>query len=128
MTFLLDTNALIWSALSAEKLSIAAARVIVDSRNLLLVSAASAWEISTKVRVGKFPEAKVLESRFMELEEQMGLQFVAVEVSDGLMAGRLSGVHRDPFDRMIAAQALRLNVPVISSDEVLDSFGVRRVW
>ncbi len=94
----------------------------------LLVSAASAWEIATKVRLGKLFEATVLEQQFVGLMERAGFTLIAVSVQDALRAGRLAGEQRDPWDRMIAAQALALDIPVLSADTNLDGFGVRRIW
>ncbi len=106
----------------------AARATISDMQCELLVSAASAWEISTKVRIGKMPEAQALETRFVEWMLIAGYTLLPVTVQHGLTAGRLMGTHRDPFDRMIAAQALALDIPVISADVKLDAFGVRRIW
>jgi PIN domain nuclease of toxin-antitoxin system len=102
--------------------------MISTGQNELFVSAASAWEIATKVRIGKLPEAKALESRFLEVISAVGYILLPVTVEDGLLAGRLVGTHRDPWDRMIAAQAMALDIPVISNDKELDAFGVRRIW
>ena len=128
MKVLLDTNAVLWAALSPERLSAAAAARIADSRAELCVSAATAWEISTKVRIGKLPEAVALERYFLVAAQQAGYQFLSIRAENALRAGRLIGTHRDPFDRMIAAQALELDIEVISKDARLDEFGVRRIW
>jgi PIN domain nuclease of toxin-antitoxin system len=96
--------------------------------NELVVSAASAWEIATKVRLGRLPEAVEFERDFMSLIRRAGYSLRPVTVEDGLRAGRLIGAHQDPFDRMIAAQALADDIPVISVDAKLDVFGVRRIW
>ena len=129
MKFLLDTHTLIWAVLQPEVLSETARGLFEDERNELFVSAASAWEIATKVRNGKMPEARELEANFLEdVVEVAGYRLRAITVEDGLRAGRLPGEHRDPFDRMIAAQALADDVAVISKDPKLDVFGVRRLW
>ncbi len=129
MKFLLDTHTLIWAVLQPEALSETARGLFEDERNELFVSAASAWEIATKVRNGKMPEARELEANFLEdVVEVAGYRLRAITVEDGLRAGRLPGEHRDPFDRMIAAQALADDVAVIGKDPKLDVFGVRRLW
>ena len=128
MRLLLDTHAFLWAALSPRKLPPAAAASIGDTENELLVSAASAWEIATKVRLGKFPEGVALEANFVSSATRAGYTLLAIDVATALRSGRLQGAHRDPFDRMIAAQALELDVPVISADAQLDEFGVRRIW
>ena len=128
MRVLLDTHALIWATMSSRLVSGAAARILQDERNEMLVSAASAWEIATKVRLGKLPEAERLERAFFEVIEIAGYTLLPISVADGLRAGRLTGEHRDPFDRMIAAQAIAEDLLDLSSDTKLDLFGVRRLW
>ena len=128
MTFLLDTNALLWAQVQPARLSEAAARLIADRSNTVLVSAASAWEIATKVRIGKLPHAEHFENRFLHYIAQAGYVLLPIDAEVALRAGRLVGEHRDPFDRMIAAHALQRDIEVISSDPELDSFGIRRIW
>ena len=93
-----------------------------------MVSAASAWEIATKVRLGKLSGAEHFERNFVTSVEDAGYLFLSIDVPTALRAGRIIGDHGDPFDRMIAAQALALDIPIVSSDTHLDSFGVRRIW
>ena len=128
MRVLLDTCALIWATLSPSTLSREAQKTIADERNVILVSAASAWEIATKVRTGKLPGAEKLERDYLEVMEEAGYTQLAIDTESALRAGRLVAGHRDPFDRMIAAQALGLDIPVLSPDPLLDQFGVRRMW
>lgn len=94
----------------------------------MLVSSASAWEIATKVRLGKFPEAVSVELDFINIPEESGFEFLDLTVEAALLAGRFAGTHKDPFDRMLAAQALILDIPIISADSELETFGVRRIW
>jgi PIN domain nuclease of toxin-antitoxin system len=128
MKVLLDTHVLLWATLSPGSLSPTAAEIIADEGNIVLVSAASAWEIATKVRIGKLPGAETLERDFLDVMEDAGYTLLAIDVASALRAGRLLGEHRDPFDRMIAAQALAEDIPVLSTDPKLDEFGIRRVW
>jgi len=88
----------------------------------------SAWEIATKVRLGKLTVAKAFETLLLEEVSKAGYLLLGISVDHALRAGRLAGRHKDPFDRMIAAQAIALDIPVISSDVKLDGFGVRRIW
>jgi PIN domain nuclease of toxin-antitoxin system len=125
---LLDTHALLWAVINPELLSRQAAALIADESNIIVVSAASAWEIATKVRIGKLPHAGEMEREFLDVIEDAGYVLLAIEAADALRAGRLAGDHGDPFDRMIAAQALAGDVPVISNDTRLDVFRVRRIW
>jgi len=128
VTFLLDTNALLFAAFSARSLSKAASDILTADHHVVLVSAASAWEIATKVRLGKLLVAKSFEQQFLEEVSKAGYVLLPIGVDHALRAGRLSANHKDPFDRMIAAQAISLDIPIISSDAKLDLFGVRRIW
>jgi len=125
---LLDTHVLLWAVLTPNQLSRSASMAVSDPVNAILVSAASAWEIATKVRLGKLPGAVALERRFMDAIDDAGYGLLSIDVPTALRAGRLIGDHGDPFDRMIVAQALALDIPIVSSDTHLDSFGVRRIW
>lgn len=129
MRFLLDTHSLIWAVIDPAYLSRPARKAIHDKANTIFVSAASAWEIATKVRLGKLPEAVELERTFVETVVDVAqYTLLPMDAEISLRAGRLVGAHKDPFDRMIAAQALALDIPVISIDTKLDAFGVRRLW
>jgi PIN domain nuclease of toxin-antitoxin system len=125
---LLDTHTLLWATLSPSFLSRKASTIIADEANVILVSAASAWEIATKVRLGKLPGAEALEREFQEVMDRAGYTLLAIDVASALRAGRLIAEHRDPFDRMLAAQALASDLPILSTDSRLDTFGVRRIW
>ena len=106
MKVLLDTHTLLWATLPPASLSPEASAIIADEANVILVSAASAWEIATKVRIGKLPGAETLEREFLDVMEDAGYTLLPIDTTCALRAGRLVGEHRDPFDRMIAAQAL----------------------
>lgn len=128
MKVLLDTCTLLWATLSPSSLSRAARETIADEGNVVLVSAASAWEIATKVRLGKLPGAEKLERDYLDVMEDAGYTPLDIDAESALRAGRLVAEHRDPFDRMIAAQALAQDIAVLSPDPQLDQFGVRRIW
>ena len=128
MKVLLDTCTLIWATLSPTSLSGEVHQIIADESNVILVSAASAWEIATKVRLGKLPGAEKLERDYLDVMEDAGYTHLSIDAESALRAGRLPADHRDPFDRMIAAQALGLDIPILSPDPLLDSFGTRRIW
>jgi PIN domain nuclease of toxin-antitoxin system len=128
MKVLLDTHTLLWAAVHPEFLSWRASEIIDDNSSVILVSAASAWEIATKVRLGKLPGAEVFEHELLPTLRDLGYEILSIDAETALRAGRFSANHGDPFDRMIAAQALALDIPVISKDTRLDAFGVRRIW
>lgn len=124
----LDTHVLLWAALSPASLSMEAATIIADEANLIFVSAASAWEIATKVRLGKLPGAEAFERDFLDIVDDAGYTLLVIDAGSVLRAGRLSSEHCDPFDRILAAQALADGIPILSTDAKLDSFGIRRIW
>jgi PIN domain nuclease of toxin-antitoxin system len=125
---LLDTCTVIWAVLTPLALSRKAQDVVSDDRNTIFVSAVSAWEVATKVRLGKLPGAENLERNFIEVMHVADYKLLSIDAAVSLRAGRLTSEHRDPFDRMIAAQALSLDIPVLSPDTKFDQFGVRRIW
>jgi PIN domain nuclease of toxin-antitoxin system len=92
------------------------------------VSAASAWEIATKVRLGKLPTAADLASDFSGQMEREGFQLLAISADHAIRAGLLPGPHKDPFDRMLIAQAQAENMAIVSNEAVFESYGVNRLW
>jgi PIN domain nuclease of toxin-antitoxin system len=125
---LLDTHTLIWAKISPKSLSRQVAKIMADPLNEIFVSAATAWEIATKVRLGKLHGAEGLERNFLETIEDSGYTLVPIDAESALRAGRLIADHGDPFDRMLAAQSLASDIPILSKDPKLDAFGVRRLW
>ena len=105
-----------------------ARKIIADTKNTLIVSAASAWEIATKLRLGKLPAANDLAADFSGHLEREGFQSLAVSGEHVIRAGLLPGPPRDPFDRMLVAQAQAENIPIISNEALFESYGVRRLW
>jgi PIN domain nuclease of toxin-antitoxin system len=128
MRVLLDTHALLWAAFRKDLLSTRARKLIQSSSNEILVSAASAWEIATKYRLGKLLHAQILVEDFIVKVTSAGYVLLSISAEHALRAGRLPADHKDPFDRMLAAQAIHEDLPLISNDEQLDIFGVRREW
>jgi len=125
---LLDTCTLIWAAFSPKSLTPKVRRIVADKNNAILVSAASAWEIATKVRLGRLPGVERLERDYLDAIGDAGYMPLAIDTESALRAGRLASAHRDPFDRMIAAQALALDIPVLSPDTHFEALSVRRMW
>ncbi len=128
MRVLLDTHAFLWWIADSGRLSAAARRVIGDEANDIVVSAASAWEIATKHRIGKLPGAEALALDVAGAVSAQGFGHLPITVVDAERAGRLPGPHRDPFDRMLAAQARARDLVVVSADAALDAYGIRRIW
>ena len=128
MRFLLDTHILIWWMTENSRLSNHAHNLIQRRENTSIVSAVSAWEIATKVRLGRLPIAADLIQDFVEDLARERIQIMAVTADHGIRAGSLPGPHKDPFDRMLIAQALSENIPIVSNDRALDGYGVSRLW
>jgi PIN domain nuclease of toxin-antitoxin system len=128
MKFLVDTHYVIWAALNSSRMESWAKKLMADLNNEILVSAASVYEISFKVRLGKLPEAAEFESDLiLNIEDRLGYTLLPLEPESMLRAARFQHQHGDPFDRMIAAQAIQHHLPVLSTDPKLDAFGVRRL-
>lgn len=94
----------------------------------IYVSAATAWEIATKVRIGKLPAARPLTDQFEAGLAEQGFRQLPITVAHGRRAGLLKGVHRDPFDRILAAQSAIEDLPVITADVRIRQLGARILW
>lgn len=128
MSLLLDTHALIWWFLDSPRLSEPARAAIRDYADPVHVSAVSAFEIATKVRLGKLPEAARLDRAFETFIEAQDFKPLPLTLEHALVAGGLSDSHKDPFDRLLIGQALSENMTLISNERIFDGFGVRRLW
>lgn len=125
---LLDTQALLWWVLGDLRMP-ERVRAVVLQTPRVLVSPVSAWEIRTKHRLGKLPEAEpALVVGLAEVVRLHEFGELPITFADGDRAGAFAQDHKDPFDRMLAAQALHHGLPLVSNDEALDAFGVERVW
>ena len=128
MRLLLDTHALLWWLAGDAQLSLTARDAIADVSNEVFVSAASAWEVATKHRLGKLPGAGPLAVDFGREVRRQGFEPLPISIDHGQVAGALLGAHRDPFDRMLVAQAQEEKMALVSNESVFDAFGVTRVW
>lgn len=128
MKLLLDTHALLWWWTDDPKLSPAARQAIADDGNQVLVSAASAWEIATKHRLGKLPHAAQALDRYNELVTADGFTHLPISYLHSLKAGTYSSEHRDPFDRMLAAQADLEKAVLVTLDTLFAGFRCRVLW
>lgn len=128
MRILIDTHYVLWAAMNSKRMEPWARKLIADLDNEILVSAASVYEISLKVRCGKLPEAVEFESDLVtNIEDRLGFTLLPLEPESMMRAARFENAHADPFDRMIAAQAIQNNLPLLSTDSKLDVFGARRL-
>lgn len=126
---LLDTHTLLWWFCDDPKLSEKVRKIILDMNNEILISAACAWEIATKYRLGKLDEAAEAAVRFNELVSADGFTHLPITHAHALRAGAYVCNHRDPFDRMLAAQSELESLPLLSCDPVFArEFGVVTLW
>lgn len=128
MRLLLDTHTFIWWLDGASSLSHDAKAAIEDDANDVFVSAASAWEIATKHRLGKLARASAVAADVAGCIAIQGFIELPVTVQHGQRAGALPGNHRDPFDRMLIAQAMIDDLILVSNEAPFDAYGVRRLW
>ncbi len=124
---LLDTHALVWWLEEKEKLSSKARAVISDPETVVFVSAASAWELAIKTRIGKFKSPQLIRNLGRAIQDEDFVE-LPISVEDALRAGSLTRPHSDPFDRMLVAQAQSNGIPVVSVDKCFDDYGVARLW
>ena len=128
MRLLLDTHALLWWQTDDPRLSARARAAIADEANEVFVSAASAWEIATKSRIGKLDGIPQAVARFDELVRADGFRHLPVDHRHALRAGGYPQEHRDPFDRMLAAQSELESLALVTLDPAFVEFGTRTLW
>lgn len=128
MRLLLDTHALLWWFTDDARLSVGARQAIADSDNVVHVSAASAWEIATKQRIGKLEGVPDAVSRYVELIEADGFRHLPISHLHALRAGSWDVAHRDPFDRILAAQSALERMLLVSRDPAFALFELETLW
>lgn len=124
----MDTHAFLWWIANSSRLSTVAYDAIFESENTVYVSAATAWEIATKYGLGKLPEAEAMTYDIVGMIAHQGFNELPITVKHGDRAGSLLVHHRDPFDRMLIAQAITEDLVLVSNETVFDRYGVRRLW
>jgi PIN domain nuclease of toxin-antitoxin system len=127
MEAMLDTHVAIWWLENSSNLSKRASAILADEGNTLYVSAAIGWEIAIKVNAGKFDSAELIGDMAGFLKRE-GWRELPISIEHAVRAGLLPLHHRDPFDRLLVAQAQALSVPILSADRGLDAYDVRRIW
>jgi PIN domain nuclease of toxin-antitoxin system len=128
MQLLLDTHAFLWWLAGDLSLSTKARKAIGDEENTVFVSAASVWEIATKHRSGKLPGVGAVAADLAGAIVSQNFVALPISVRHGQAAGALPGPHRDPFDRMLIAQALLEMLTLVTNEEAFDFYGVTRLW
>ena len=128
MRLLIDTHALLWWLSDDPALPVSARKHIARAANTILVSSASAWEIAIKFRIGKLPDAGDLLADFAGYLTRERFETLPISTEHAVRAGTLPGAHKDPFDRMLIAQAQAESAAILSNDSIFDAYGVRRLW
>lgn len=126
--YLLDTHSLIWWWANADQLSATARDAIESGAQTIVVSTASVWEIAIKTASGKLDEIEDFQRDYRPLMARNGFEALPMSDDHALMAAFLPGPHRDPFDRMLAAQAVIEDLTIITRDPQLAGFGCRTLW
>ena len=127
MRLLLDTHTFLWWITDHPRLSSRARKAIEEAAEIF-VSAVTAWEVVTKHRLGKLPDAEGRVARLAEIALEEGMQLLPLSFAQGLRAGAYSAMHRDPFDRMLAAQAELNDLILVTRDPLLKNFPVHTLW
>jgi PIN domain nuclease of toxin-antitoxin system len=128
LQLLLDTHAFLWWLAGDDALSTRARAAIADQGNGIFISAASAWEVATKYRIGKLPGAAAIAADLEQAAADQGFAGLPISLRHDQVAGALAGPHRDPFDRMLIAQAMIENFVLVSNEQLFDAYGVARLW
>ena len=130
MRYLLDTHTFAWAVLELEKLSPQVQKILEDPENSRIISAVSLWEMSIKHKLGKWPEVAGFmdEAQYLEDLDQLQAEELPIYSQHARLAGQFDMEHKDPFDRLLAAQAMLEGIPILSKDAMLDQFPITRVW
>ncbi len=129
MRILFDSHALFWFLQGdARSLSRGARTAIEDAESIVIASAVSAWEFANKYRLGKWPDAARVATTFIQVMKEESIGILPVSAEHAQLAGLLPGSHRDPFDRMLAAQSRIEGMPLVTADPVFKAFGTKVIW
>lgn len=128
MRILFDSHSLFWFLDGSPRLSSGARRAAVEKDVVLVASAVSAWEFANKVRIGKWPEVRRFAEDFVGLVTAERFELLSITPEHAGLAGLIQGIHRDPFDRMLAAQSQIEDIPLVTADPVFKAFGTKVIW
>jgi len=130
MKFLLDTHTFLWliNKLYSSKLSEAVNRLFLNQENQFYLSIASVWEIAIKVNLGKLDIVQPIGPFILEQLQENDINLFDIRFQHAIKVAELPLHHRDPFERIIIAQSLVENIPLLSKDEIFDTYGIQRIW
>ena len=127
MTIIVDTHAFVWWVTSDPRISPSVFKILTEDR-LRYLSAVTAFELTNKLRIGKLENGQELVERLDELVRNAHFAVLPVALSHAYLAGKMPGEPRDPFDRLIAAQAKIEQIPILSADPAFERLGVETIW
>ena len=128
MRLLLDTHTLLWFGLDDRRLSATARGLIEDPANEIAISPASYWEIAIKIGLGKYTLSEPYQPFFEQVVADYGLQILPIEIRHTALLTTLPLHHRDPFDRLLIAQAISEGIAIVSDDVQFDAYPITRLW
>lgn len=128
MRLLVDTHVFLWAILSPEKLTERVRDIFLNPEEELLISIAIPWEMAIKAGLGKLNNGAAILSDFERYITAGGYRILETSIRHTIQSGLLPRYHKDPFDRLLIAQALDLRISILSNDEIFDQYGVRRIW
>lgn len=128
MRVMLDTHVVIWAVDDPRRLSRLAESLLREPATQLLISAATVWEISIKVGLGKPALSERYRKWMFNARRDLGATLLPITIEYADVQATLPHHHRDPFDRLLAAQALSEDIPLVSADPVIETYGVSRIW
>jgi PIN domain nuclease of toxin-antitoxin system len=128
MRLLLDTHTFLWFINDDSKLSQKARSLLTSEANILFVSTASLWEMAIKISLGKLTVGGVFEGFVTEQLSLNGMEILPINLPDLNIITTMPFHHRDPFDRLLIAQAIVEEIPIVSADEAFDTYGIERLW
>lgn len=128
MSALIDTHTFLWMVSEEGRLGVAAREYLADVGNPLLLSIASGWEIAIKAGRGRLELRLPLEELLTQVVRRFSLKYLPLKPRHLVKVAARPDFHRDPFDRLLIAQCLVEDIPLVSADDQLDAYGIRRIW
>ena len=128
MKLLLDTHAFLWFVMGSDNLSVNARALIENPANENLLSVASLWEMAIKVSLGKLTLSAPFDELIPEQLKLNGIGLLNIKTDHLSLLAKLPFHHRDPFDRLLIAQAITEKIPIVSIDAAFDTYGITRLW
>lgn len=128
MKVLVDTQSVIWFSLKNPQLGKTAHVILEDSQNECYVSMATFWEMSIKINLGKLDMDGLTLARFMDKVQEHNFYTLSIGRAHVIVNSQLPLLHRDPFDRLIIAQAMVEQMPIVSNDQAFDDYSIQRIW